>query len=339
MQGMAELADSATQSLAKAQAEAEAQRAARSILIKVLQDLNPPLTFNSTWDQVKPLLPPADKPKANYAALTERQVRNVVETFVTALKEAEQKRQKALITSFDALLQEANANEDTTYDNFAAKYRRDPRFVAIIDDDVREAAFDDYLNRLQGERERKARKELEDAKLAAAQAERAALKGQQEADFRKLLQENETMVASTDDWAQVKRALWVDKRWDAVPELRRRELFAEYNDILKEAGVTRQKAAAAAKVKDLELLKSEQAKLKEEYDMIASKLQAMEKQLQINDLVGSLMEEVVVEKEESDKAVTFKFEEGGTSGLEDDDDYFDDGEKAPAKRGRKKVEK
>ncbi|BDA45257.1 probable serine/threonine-protein kinase STN8, chloroplastic at N-terminal half [Coccomyxa sp. Obi] len=124
-----------------------------------------------------------------------------------------------------------------------------------------------------------------------------------EAGFKTLLESTPGISAGT-SWPLVKRKVWTDPRFEAVPEQRRVALFREFKALLgeveayqrsqaaKQAEADRAAAEAARAAAEVEAnakrdnlggLQDEQARLKAEYDRMEAKLRDMEARLKLKE--------------------------------------------------------
>jgi hypothetical protein len=301
-----DVASAVEKSISRAQEEAAERRAATSAFLGALRAMQPEIGSATAWEDAARALPAS----AAYASLSDRQRRQAFESYALALRRAERAAAGDAAAALRALLQEAAPGEGTSYPQFAARYAADPRFAGVAEPD-RVAAFNAHLA---------AGRAASEAAAASASAARAAARSAQaaaaEADFRRLMQAHEAVLARGAPWAEVKRAMWADERWGAVPDARRRELHAEYVALLKEAGAmappppppppaAAPAAPAAPSAAQLGFLREEQARLRAEYERMETKLKEMETALKV-----SLLEDGSVVEAERDGSVTFKFAEG-----------------------------
>jgi len=230
------------QSFTRAQEEAAAKKAATAAFVSALGAMRPPVSPASEWAQVAAALPD----DAAYAVLTEPQRRAAFAAYAEVLRRAARAAAERAVAALEDLFAEVDPPEGSTYAAAAERVAKDPRFAAVVDEADRVAAFKACMAARRAARERAARAELASAAAAAKEAAAAVRSAEAEAAFRALMQRHEALVAGGASWGEVKRAMWADPRWDAVQEPRRKELHAEYVEILKEAGVQPPAAPAAA---------------------------------------------------------------------------------------------
>jgi hypothetical protein len=165
---------------------------------------------------------------------------------------------------YKALLREEVTSTRTRWDDFRKKWKKDRRFYSFgREDRDREKVFKTHLKEL-GERKR-------------ANAQRA------ESDFMELLKETEG-VTSSSVWADVKKGITKDSRYDAVGSSSlREELFATYIKKLASsssgeagAGETAE-AAAERKLKERKAkaeasLKEREAKIRQEKERVGKEV-------------------------------------------------------------------
>ncbi|GAB4817926.1 hypothetical protein N2152v2_004972 [Parachlorella kessleri] len=282
----------AEKALKQAQQEASTLRHATSAYVEALQQLQPPVAATTSYEAVAARLPAAEA----YSSLPEPRRRQAFAAYVDGLRRAERAARERAMSDFGELLGQANLPPGLDYAGFVALHGTDPRFLAVGEASAREAAFSAHMD---GRRSRQVAAERQ-AQREAEERERAVLA---EAGFRLLLAGQEAAIKAGATWAQVKRNMWADPRFDAVVEPRRRELFTQYCNLLAEAGElaggARQAQAPAvgageappAPAEDavqLDRLREEQAKLKEEYDRLEAKLKEMEQQFKQTLPVGAV---------------------------------------------------
>lgn len=188
---------------------------------------------------------------------------------------------------FKALMREEVTSTRTRFDDFRKKFKRERRFYSFgRDDRDREKAFKVHLREL-GERKR-------------ADADRA------EADFFELLKETEGITSSS-EWAEVKKGISGDARYDAVGSSSlRAELFANFikriDEVVKDetpeqaaerkAKERKEKQAASLQAR-ASTVRDQQAKVSEDVD----KSRAGAGKEEGERLFGSLLVDVVRDHE------------------------------------------
>ncbi len=273
LNAVSDLAAAAERGVSKAQAEAAARRAANAAFIDALQALNPPLSASSTWEEVSKALP---KNNEVYAVLTETQKMQAFEVYVDALQRAQRNAAQRAAIAFTTLLEETVSNssdsvDSMNYEDFATSAAaRDPRFSGVVSDADRRAAFDAFIAKRRAEEQRILAEIAAEAERAAARA--AAAKEAEAATAAAIA----TAVAEASS--------------------------AAVGDVDKT-----QTPTAAPDVQQLEFLKAEQARLKDEYARMEAKLQEMEKALSVQNLVGSLLDDGSFVEADEEGNVIFRF--------------------------------
>lgn len=296
----------------------QARKAAQLALVNTIQTIN--ISVTSSWQQVEPIL--AEKAEEEgYSSLGAVQRRNVFNTYVDALIKAQAASKRRAAIAFEQLLGESVKVSDVEYASFTEAHSTDARFLGVSSAEGK-LAFSTHIAALKAQQEADmistaaaAAKAAEiAARLAAEQAlvdkEREQLH-QAEIAFKALMMEYEDLVAgSGGSWAVVQRKLWGNAKYNAdilalvLTEGRRRALFEEYYTILKEAGIEEKEEDDIEEEEDdteeeeddddddgrqvMAYLKSEQAKLKEEYEKMSLKLKDVEKQLRVQSLLSVL---------------------------------------------------
>jgi hypothetical protein len=293
----------------KQQEEAnQARKAAQLALVNTIQAIN--ISATSSWQQVEPIL--AEKAEAEgYSSLSTVQRRNVFSTYVDALIKAQAASKRRAAVAFDQLLGECVKVSDVEYTSFIEAHGTDARFLGVSSAEGK-LAFTTHIAALKAQEEA----DIISAAAAAAKAAEVAARlaaeqvladkereqlHQAEIAFKALMIEYEDLVAgSGGSWAVVQRKLWGNAKYNAdtlalvLTEGRRRALFEEYYSILREAGIEDKKEDDTEEEDDgddqqeMEYLKSEQAKLKEEYKRMSLKLKNVEKQLRVQSLLSAL---------------------------------------------------
>jgi serine/threonine protein kinase len=293
----------------KQQEEAnQARKAAQLALVNTIEAIN--ISATSSWQQVESIL--AEKAEAEgYNSLSTVQRRNVFSTYVDALIKAQAASKRRAAVAFDQLLGECVKFSDVEYTSFTEAHGTDARFLGVSSAEGK-LAFTTHIAALKAQEEADiisaaaaAAKTAEvAARLAAEQAladkEREQLH-QAEIAFKALMIEYEDLVAgSGGSWAVVQRKLWGNAKYNAgtlalvLTEGRRRALFEEYYSILREAGIEDKEEGGTEEEDDVDdqqemkYLKSEQAKLREEYKRMSLKLKDVEKQLRVQSLLNVL---------------------------------------------------
>jgi serine/threonine protein kinase len=276
LNAVSDLAAAAERGVSKAQAEAAQRRAANAAFIDALQALKPPLSATSTWEDVSKTL---QEGETSYAVLTETQRMQAFEVYVDALQRAERNAAQRAAVAFTALVEETVSSTMSSGDSYAdfatSAAARDPRFSGVSSDADRRAAFDAFVAKRKAEEQRILAEIAAEAERAAA---RAAAAKEAEAATAKAI------AAAVDESSSA-----------ALGDVDKKQPSAS--------------AVTAPDVQQLEFLKAEQARLKDEYARMEAKLQEMEQALSLQNLVGSLLDDgsgSVVEADE-DGNVIFRF--------------------------------
>ena len=260
LNAVSDLAAAAERGVNKAQQEAAARKTATVAFIDALQALNkPPISVTSTWNEVAAALPDSQE----YAVLSQAQRKQAFNVYVDALQRAARAAAQQATAGFVELLKERDPPTTLTYDKFRATKAvfRDARFVAKEDDDERRSLFDSFIAKRKAEEER-ALAEI------AAEAERAAA------------------------GVQVEKAAEIAKAAKIAKEEEENKKAAQLSSSSPSAAAAAppKEKAVATEVPDLqqlEFLKAEQARLKDEYSRMEVKLKEMEKTLAVQNLAGS----------------------------------------------------
>ena len=285
LNAVSDLAAAAERGVSKAQAEASERRAANAAFIDALQAVNPPLSEMSTWKEVSAVLPENE----TYAVLTTTQRMQAFEIYVDALQRAQRNAAQRAAVAFTALLEESISNNATnrsadmnsaiSYEDFATSAAaKDPRFSGVASDADRRAAFDAFIAKRRAEEQRIVAEIAAEAERAAT---RAAATGKS----------TEEATAATD------LPTAIDATTSAAVE----------NENKTQDATASATSAAAPDVQQLEFLKAEQARLKDEYARMEAKLQEMEKALSVQNLVGSLLDDGSVVETDEEGNVIFRF--------------------------------
>ena len=197
----------------------------------------------------------------------------------------------------------AGVGEDSYFEAFAATYASDPRFLAVPSDSDRLIAFDDAAGAVRAQREAREQAEAEAAEAEGgfrrllAEREQDVAAGVTWAQLRRELwaeprcadgrgqdraaqgEEDSTIPLPLPLLAAPPRCPprapdhhppW--RRYDAVPEPRRAQLYEEYASVVAGAlaapagAAPAEPAAPAVNAEQLDFLRQEQAKLKAEYE-------------------------------------------------------------------------
>ncbi|PSC68256.1 Serine threonine-kinase SNT7 [Micractinium conductrix] len=352
----ASIREQAKKGAAEAAAEAAVQKRAAAAYLEALQAVQPALTPMSSFGQASFKVPES----AAYSVLSERRREQIFTAYVTALDRAERAARSKAQAAYQDLLVTCVLDEGLAYSEFEASHGSDARFQGLGEAE-RAAAFEAFTSRMRAAREATERREAEKAEAAARAAARSAARAAEqqarevraarraaevaaavaapdaaaEVAFRQLMAEHKDMIAAGAGYAQLKLKMWADPRFDAVPEQRRSQLYGEYSALLQEAGLLVGGASAPAPAPaggegatqdeaELDWLRQEQARLKEEYAKMEAKLRTMEQRLQLDgsavavgaaDMVAQALEALppgtaaaaVVEEGDS---TTFRFKEG-----------------------------
>ena len=137
--GLADLASTAEESLSAAQAKRAAVRKEQAILEELLGRMS--LTSESQWEdvagQVRTIL--------DDSILSESQMKRTFNAFIGGIAREERLRVRQAKIDFGTLLAEARLRSSTNYDGFVAQFGRDPRFVALENNDDRVVLFDAHM--------------------------------------------------------------------------------------------------------------------------------------------------------------------------------------------------
>lgn len=284
LNAVSDLAAAAERGVSKAQAEAAQRRAANSSFINALQAVHPPLSATSTWEEVSAALPENEA----YAVLTTTQRMQAFEIYVDALERAQRNAAQRAAIAFTTLLEENILSSTTgpdndihsaiSYGDFATSAAAsDPRFSGVASDADRRAAFDAYIAK------RRAKEQRILAEIAA-EAERAA----SHAAAAKETEEAAAAAATAGDGTSSAAVGQVEKTQDI-------------------SDTPTASSSSAPDVQQLEFLKAEQARLKDEYARMEAKLQEMEQALSVQSLVGSLLDDGSVVEADEEGNVIFRF--------------------------------
>ena len=137
--GLADLASSAEESLSAAQEKRAAVRKEQAILEELLGRMN--LTSDAEWGdvaaQVRTIL--------DDSILSEAQMKRAFNSFIGGIAREERLRVRQAKIDFGTLLADARLRTSTSYDAFVAQFSRDPRFVALNDNEARIALFEAHM--------------------------------------------------------------------------------------------------------------------------------------------------------------------------------------------------
>ena len=151
--GLADLASSAEESLSAAQEKRAAIRKEQAILEELLGRMD--LTSNAEWadvsTQVRTIL--------DDSILSEAQMKRTFNSYIGGIAREERLRIRQAKIDFGTLLSDARLRSSTNYDGFVAQFGRDPRFVALDDNEARIALFEAHMESV--------RKREEQLKLAS----------------------------------------------------------------------------------------------------------------------------------------------------------------------------
>ncbi|KAK9814185.1 hypothetical protein WJX72_001933 [[Myrmecia] bisecta] len=304
----------------------QASKAQSLAFMEMLRTAQPAVTGATQWTALA--LELEDDPRFQAVPMDRR--REMFDSYQAAVRKVESQAQLRAIGGFKALLTEARLSSTDAWEAIEMQLSDDPRWAALSSAAERERLWYEHALRL------KSAEDAAEAKLGA------------ENTFRLLLEEVSPPLTAASSWALVKRQIWSDPRYRALTERRRREIFEEFHEVLVEveeynrsvssfdeedepaftapptAGVVLPIAGAGAAngaravgedpVEDeaMRTLRSEQSRLKEEYELMEAKLREMEGRLRMKEAVLSSLEEENLENppvlvQDETGSLVFKF--------------------------------
>ncbi|KAK9901304.1 hypothetical protein WJX75_005502 [Coccomyxa subellipsoidea] len=291
-----------------ARAAARPTRRASAAFMEMLRGArNPPVVATATWTDVSAQF----EADPRCIAIAEPQRAQMFATFKDALAQLEEakaaKERAAAAENYKALLRELGMSATSELRAMRQQLKElDLAVPAALGPEEQQRVFLELRGELRAER-----------------------------DFKALLEATPGITVGT-SWPLVKRKMWTDARFEAVPEPRRVALFREFKALLSEVEAYQRSqaskqaeadraaaeeatrlAAAEAKAKKDNLggLQDEQARLKAEYDRMEAKLRDMEARLKLKE--ASLFEAggvAAVAARDSRGNVVFRFDEQQADG-------------------------
>eukprot|EP00884_Botryococcus_braunii_P000646 jgi/Botrbrau1/10582/Bobra.0358s0005.1 len=274
---------------------------------------SPSITSTSKWADVAPRV--ADDERC--IAVPEAARELMFETYVEAVAKLEKARTAKAEEAFKGLLLEAGVTAQTRWADLRAQLESQERFQAMPTEEARQRVFDGVVTQL----------------LA-------------EDGFRAMLEELDPPIRGNASWGGVRRRVWRDRRHEAVPEARRKQIFEEYravvqdfelykaslasvdeeeetNDEPQPPGVKGMAIAAAAIEEDtgaqeaanaanLEALKEQQEHLRQEYARMRSKLLELEMEMKVKDALVETLDSddyvnTKIQSVDEESAIIFRF--------------------------------
>lgn len=300
LNAVSDLAAAAERGVSRAQEEAAARRVATGAFVEALQAMKPPITPDSKWEAFAAALPDAEV----YAVLTQSQRKQAFQIYVDALLRKRRELARQTAAAYATLLEESALTTSSTFEEFVAVAGKDARFIGVADEMERRAQFEAFVNK---------RKAAELRAVAAAEAEQAA--AERKAAAIKAAAEREAAAKA----AAAKREAAAARAAEEAAKVAAEEAAiaeAAAAAAIGAISVEPSPAAAAAvsvpasspNAEQLEFLKAEQARLKEEYAKMEAKLQEMERALAVQNLAGTLSEEPIsIIQIDTDGSMVFKF--------------------------------
>lgn len=190
------------------------------------KEVNPTSTFQKELSKI--VFDP------RYLLLTSNERRKVFEDYCLEKAEEERKKKrekmKKATDEFKILLNEANLDSRSVYDDFHVRFSKDPRYKALDRTKDREILFDDHLAMLR-RRERELRSQKKRSERRTPPLPRAISLHEAEDIFHALLVE--LIVDPELDWHDAKRILRKSPQWDLTEQLPRdwkEKVFNKHQD-------------------------------------------------------------------------------------------------------------
>ncbi|KAJ3104453.1 transcription elongation regulator [Phlyctochytrium planicorne] len=171
----------------------------------------------TTWERELPKFIHDERYEAVKSAKERKQIfENYCKVRVVEIREERKSKSKETKEGFHKLLEEM-VNHRTTWEEFARRYRKDSRFLAITEERERRSLFNEFLNQKKVERVKQKREE----------------KQKMFDEYNDLLAEC-AIIGPKTLWRDVKKEIENDKRYLALLPADREELFYSYRKKLED---------------------------------------------------------------------------------------------------------